>query len=225
MPPDINKHVPYAICDYNDYHHSYVKELKKAFSASRIDDIYRDIYENERVNAEKPISEGQKMYKRLVRNITDTKNLKLLPYQLKMCEMVLHCLIPGVYGSDYMKNKENILKDHGIERVCREVMCIAMRRIGKSVGMAFLACDVALSIKNDGRAEKIIAEFSVNMRAAEGFIKECVSALRCIPYSKKFKIRVKANEIVFENRENPLDIRIIKSFCSSNETVSTTRLG
>lgn len=170
------------------------------------------------------VSNGEQIFKRIVRALTKTEHIKLFPYQLQLCEMCTVPALPGIYREEYSKNKKKILSNHGItlENMFTEVFFLSSRRMGKSLTMAFNANAYAMSIPYDGTRPMVIAVFSVTRAAAEQFVKECQNALRCMPLVDEFIIEVKAQEIVFRNKADPNDVRIIKSFCSRGDVSSNT---
>jgi hypothetical protein len=160
---------------------------------------------------------GRQIFKRIVKCLTMTHPVKLLPYQLQFCETCTIPLIPAIYGKDFRKNAHDICKTHGItaEDLFKEVACIAPRRKGKSMTTAMLADAACLSIPSSGVRPFTVLVFSPTWPQSKEFIKECSRMLNSMPYTDEFEISIKSQEIEFRSKSNPSDTKIIRSLCGS----------
>jgi hypothetical protein len=188
---------PRATADHATRHQAYYEDLMHRQRLNLIDDSEREIEKQK--NVEMP---GTKIYKRIVKTITGTKNIKLLPYQLRLVEMCLVPALPGIYGDDYHRFKDEILQEHGVSEPYNEVFFLSSRRMGKTLTLSMLACTLAMSIPWDGTHPMRLCVFSVTGPSAEQFIKECVSSLKCLNHTDDFEITIKATEVkASETRE------------------------
>ncbi len=158
-------------------------------------------------------NKGEQIFKNIVRTLTDTKNIRLLPYQIKFVETCVKSSLPKLYGSEWDKNRKRILKTYGIKDFHPEVFFVSGRRMGKTLSLAMLVCTLAMCIPSDGVHPLKIAVFSINQGASYRFIDECNSALRCLKGIGRFIIDKTRGKIRFINIEDPDDIREIEGFC------------
>lgn len=212
---------PHGYLNHKGYHQKYHKKMSENLSIELFDDKSK-LKRKQGAKA----SNGEQIFKRIVTCLTKTESIKLFPYQLQLCEMCTVPALPGIYRDEYSKNKKKILANHGItlESMFNEVFFLSSRRMGKSLTMAFNANAYALSIPYDGTRPMIIAVFSVTRAAAEQFVKECQNALKCMPLVDEFNIEIKAQEIVFTNKQDPNDVRIIRSYCSRGNVSTNNTL-
>jgi hypothetical protein len=164
---------------------------------------------------EKKLCEGDRSYRKFVRMITNTKKHKLEDYQLRLIQTCLVPSLAGLYGSDFDARRREILEDHQIKRYFSEVFFLSSRRMGKSFTTAMFAIVMAMSRRGDGVRALRFAVFSVNLNSAQDFIKECESALTCIRDTSEFDIKVFSRKIVFINKKNRKDKRIIRTYCGT----------
>lgn len=195
-----------TIYDYHENYQDYLlEEMKFKFLDDEEDEIKKRLLDKK--------NRGQKIFKNIVKTLTDTDNIHLLPYQIKFVEECINSSVAKIYGSEWEKNKKKILEKHGIKEFHPEVFWTSGRRMGKTLSLSMLVCTLAMCVPSDCVHPLKIAVFSINRDASYRFIDECNSALRCLKGLGNFIIEKTKGRIRFINIENPDDVREIEGFC------------
>lgn len=166
---------------------------------------------------------GDAIYKRIVDLLTYSKEQPLYNYQLNFARTCIVPSLPLIYRDDsFEENQDKILASHGVKNFYTELLYIAARRMGKSLTCARIAVSYALSIPGKHRRPFRVGIFATSQDSADRDIEECQIATGHMDpvIMKEFNIRVTASRIIFTNKKNPSDIRVIKAYCGRGQVCS-----
>lgn len=221
---NFSKNIPKRFADHTAYHEKHFTNLCREVRLSVVDDGERLLATRKRTHGDDKFAEGDKIFKKIVKMFGSTKGVQLLPYQTRLVRMCLIPALSGIYGNEFDRSRKELLEWHGVpvDDWFAEVFFISSRRMGKTLTLSFICTIFALCIPSDLMHDMQIAVFSVTKVSSRMFIKECVSALRCIPerFLDGFDIEITSENIRFVNKSDNRDVRLIQSYCGRG-SVST----
>lgn len=163
------------------------------------------------------IMEGERIYKRIVDIIANTEKFRLYEEQFTIIRLSLLSSTSRIFRKNYKERKDEILDLFNETDIPPITLLTAARRSGKTVVEAIMAIAASLAIPARPGKPFVIRVYSMFLKNAAAFISECSARLNGNirqEYKDDFNIKINKTSIVFTNKKDPNDIRIIEISCS-----------
>lgn len=207
------------------YWTQFLEDCEREVSESVISE-HEDIEQESTTKKEDDLEEGRRRFQNATNLLTTTRNIRLLPYQLSIAKDCIVSSLAHIYGeSCFNRHKNVILEDHRIAKPCQETFVVSARRVGKTLTVSMTCLAIALSVPahKSGRPFRI-AVYSVTLKSAKAFIQECILNYKSFDaeFTKNFSRHHTSDTIVFTNKNNPNDVRIIETSCGRGHVSNHT---
>jgi hypothetical protein len=120
-------------------------------------------------------TQGEEMYENIISDL-NSLGLKRTEYQKQFHTAAMHACLFHIFGEDFEKLRDPLMKKYNLESLPNEVLAIMPRRYGKSTMVAMFAAVMLMRIPGIQ-----IAIFSTGRRASSALMAKIVKFVRALP--------------------------------------------